>query len=140
MTDLERDPQPYLWVGRSDNDRFMSAGEAVVIFAPRQQFDDAGVLEDATPEVAAALGTLTYDQWALIGQVNGWVGPAVCSTHDGLPTSETEDQAFEEGDDVCVHILRLYPDLETRDAVEAFHSPSQWRKTPPPIEEVPQRD
>jgi len=73
--------------------------------------------------------TMTYDEWAAFGLKQGWAGPAVCSTHDGIPTTAEEDDMFDEGDEPCVHVLRLYEDVQVRDAVEANHSPSVWRKT-----------
>lgn len=54
----------------------------------------------------------------------GFCGPAVCCIHDGVPTTAEED----EDDEPCLHILRLYPDDETRQSVESNHSPSVWRK------------
>jgi hypothetical protein len=68
----------------------------------------------------------TFDEWLQEGISNGFVGPAICYTHDGLPLSEQENEEFEEGDP-CVHILRLYEDLEMKKAVEENHSPSVWR-------------
>jgi hypothetical protein len=68
----------------------------------------------------------TFDEWLQEGISNGFVGPAICYTHDGLPLSEQENEEFEEGDP-CVHILRLYEDKETKVAVEENHSPSVWR-------------
>ena len=38
-----------------------------------------------------------------------------------------EDDAWEEGDDPCIHILRLYHDAQQRSDVEANHPPSKWR-------------
>jgi hypothetical protein len=69
---------------------------------------------------------MNYDEWLKLGQASGWVGPAVCATHDDIPRSEAEDDEFEDGDP-CIHILRLYPDLETKAAVEANHGPTIWR-------------
>jgi hypothetical protein len=68
----------------------------------------------------------TFDEWLQEGISSGFVGPAICYTHDGLPLSEQEDVEFEEGDP-CIHILRLYEDRETKNAVEENHSPSTWR-------------
>jgi hypothetical protein len=68
----------------------------------------------------------TFDEWLQEGISSGFVGPAICYTHDGLPLSEQEDVEFEEGDP-CIHILRLYEDKETKNAVEENHSPSTWR-------------
>lgn len=76
------------------------------------------------------LDTLDFEVWLNYGIVNKWCGPAVCATHDGMPTTDSEDEAmWEDGDDICIHIIRLYPDSETADAVEVNHHPSQWRKT-----------
>lgn len=68
-----------------------------------------------------------FDEWLRYGYNKGWCGPDVCETHDGLPMSELESIAFFEGDDPCIHIIRLYEDLTVKAAVEADHSPSRWR-------------
>jgi hypothetical protein len=70
-----------------------------------------------------------FDEWVSYGMTQGWCGPAVCVPHDGVPTSVEEEDAYDEGDDPCVHIIRLYPDAETKTAVESSHSPSVWRAT-----------
>lgn len=67
-----------------------------------------------------------FDTWMRQGIINGWCGPAVCYTHDGLPMSDEENEEFQEGDP-CIHILRLYSDEEHKKAIESEHSPSQWR-------------
>ena len=74
--------------------------------------------------------SLTYNQWIAIGIEQGWCGPAVCSTHDGIPMTVPEEEEFDEGLDPCIHIVRLYEDTETRLGVEYNHSPSNWRKPP----------
>jgi hypothetical protein len=68
-----------------------------------------------------------FDEWLKIGMDKGWCGPAVCYTHDGLPTTLKEDEELYEGDP-CVHIIRLYEDIDDKKEVEENHSPSQWRK------------
>ena len=70
-----------------------------------------------------------FSEWLQEGLSLGFVGPSVCHTHDGLPLSEAEDVEFEDGGDPCIHILRLYEDKETKQAVEQSHSPSIWRAT-----------
>lgn len=72
---------------------------------------------------------LTFDDWLAIGRANGYCGPAVCDTHDGTPTTAAEDDEFDDGGDPCVGIVRLYADIGAREAVEANHSPSVWRRT-----------
>jgi hypothetical protein len=69
----------------------------------------------------------SFDEWLRFGYNKGWCGPDVCETHDGLPTTDLEDIAFDEGEDPCIHIIRLYEDLNVKAAVEENHSPSKWR-------------
>lgn len=68
----------------------------------------------------------SFDEWLRYGFEQGWCGPSVCETHDGLPVSEAEVDGFEDGDP-CVHVVRLYEDADVKAAVEAYHSPSVWR-------------
>lgn len=72
---------------------------------------------------------VSFDLWMEVGIRNGWAGPPVCYTHDGLPTTAEEDEMWVEGDDPCIHIVRLYDNADIRQAVEANHSPSVWRRT-----------
>jgi len=70
---------------------------------------------------------MEFSEWMEYGIKNGWCGPPVCETHDGVPLSAEEDDEFMEGNDPCIHVVRMYPDLDTKAAVEEHHSPSQWR-------------
>jgi hypothetical protein len=69
---------------------------------------------------------MDYREWIQIGIKNNWCGPAVCYTHDGLPTSFEEDETWDE-DEPCIHIIRLYEDEDVKKSVELNHSPSTWR-------------
>ena len=69
-----------------------------------------------------------FDDWLALGIERGFCGPPVCSTHDGIPTSEEEDLEWEEYDP-CVHVIRPYTGPEHKAAVEENHSPSTWRDT-----------
>ena len=70
---------------------------------------------------------ITFDEWIKVRIENNWCGAPVCYTHDGLPTTIDEDNMFDEGDDPCMHIVRLYEDQEMKIQVEDNHSPSKWR-------------
>jgi len=70
---------------------------------------------------------ITFEEWLKVGFDKGWCGPPVCYTHDGMPTTLEEDHEFEDGNDVCMHVLRLYEDQDMKTAVEENHSPSCWR-------------
>jgi len=71
---------------------------------------------------------IDFDTWIAQGIANGWCGPALCYTHDGLPTTVAEDEEFESGDP-CIHIIRLYEDEAIKAGVETNHAPSVWRAT-----------
>lgn len=72
---------------------------------------------------------VAQQRWLAKGYERGWVGPSVCSTHDGIPTTADEDDLFDNGEDICVFVLRLYLDPAEKAAVEANHAPSRWRAT-----------
>jgi len=72
---------------------------------------------------------ITFDEWITYGIEKGWCGPPVCYTHDGLPMSEQEYAEFDEGQDPCTHIVRMYEDIDMKKEVEDNHSPSQWRNS-----------
>ena len=69
-----------------------------------------------------------YGDWLKHGMDMGWVGPAVCVSHDDIPTSEEEDAQVEEGGDPCLWVIRVYDSPEHRKDVEDNHSPSVWRR------------
>ena len=69
---------------------------------------------------------MTFEEWIKFGFDQGWCGPDVCETHDGLPLTEAQAEEFETSDP-CIYIVRLYDSPEIKAAVEAAHSPSKWR-------------
>lgn len=72
---------------------------------------------------------MTFEEWMKHGIEQGWCGAPVCSTHDGVPTTADEDKAWEQGDDLCIHVVRMYASAEEKRSVEENHSPSVWRNT-----------
>ncbi len=72
---------------------------------------------------------MTFDEWIAYGIEKGWCGPPVCYTHDGLPMSEQEYAEFDEGQDPCTHVVRMYEDIDMKKEIEDNHSPSQWRNS-----------
>jgi hypothetical protein len=47
--------------------------------------------------------------WLKFGIRRGWISEPVCATHDGVPNTADEADAWEEGWDPCQHVLRLWP-------------------------------
>ena len=72
---------------------------------------------------------LTFDEWMAYGVEKGWCGPPVCYTHDGLPMSEHEMQGFDDGEDPCMHVVRMYEHIDMKNEIETNHSPSLWRNS-----------
>ena len=75
------------------------------------------------------MAELGFDELMSYGIKKGWCGPPVCHTHDGLPMSEQEDIEFGEGQDPCIHVVRMYDDIDMKKEIENDHSPSQWRNS-----------
>lgn len=47
-------------------------------------------------------------EWIQYGVAQGYCSETFCNTHDGTPLSDEEADAYEDGDDPCVHAVRLY--------------------------------
>ena len=50
---------------------------------------------------------MTFDEWLKFGIDNGYCTDQFCSTHDGGPMHESEELAWDRGDDPCLHMVRL---------------------------------
>ena len=61
---------------------------------------------------------MKFEDWLAIGREHGLCSPPVCSTHDGIPMSDRELDMWDDGEDPCIHILRLYEDPKTMEEVE----------------------
>ena len=70
---------------------------------------------------------MNFNQWLEYGFKQNWCRPPVCEIHDGTPLSELESNEFENGSDPCIHIIRLYNDIEMKNAVETNSSFVNWQ-------------
>jgi len=70
---------------------------------------------------------MNIEEWLEYGWANGFCTAPVCYTHDGLPTTEQEDVSFGDGDDICVHVIRLYEQQQDKELVEANNPAALWR-------------
>lgn len=70
---------------------------------------------------------MDFDAWVRYGYEQGFCSPPVCSTCDDVPTSELEDDAYEELGGRCVHIIRLYSSDHEKEAVELNSPAAVWR-------------
>ena len=80
---------------------------------------------------------LTFSEWISYGIEQGWCGAPVCYTHDGLPMSNEEDVEFGEGQDPCMHVVRMYEDIDMKKRIEDNHSPSIWRNSYTKVSDSP---
>ena len=71
---------------------------------------------------------MNQDEWLQYGLERGYIGPIVCVTHDGCPTTAEEDTDFDDGLDPCIPMVRYYASDDERLLVEENHAPSVWRK------------
>jgi hypothetical protein len=53
---------------------------------------------------------MTVDEWIEFGVWKGWCSKPACATHDGIPRTALEEEAWEEGFDPCEHVIRLWPE------------------------------
>lgn len=70
---------------------------------------------------------LDFEEWLAYGHGKGWTGSPVCITHDGMPMTESEENELSDGDDPCIHGMRLYEDGTIKRLVEENHAPTVWR-------------
>jgi hypothetical protein len=47
-------------------------------------------------------------RWYEKGLNNSWCSEMVCDTHDGPPMTDDEMEAWSEGDDICIVVVRIH--------------------------------
>jgi len=47
-------------------------------------------------------------RWYEKGLNNSWCSEMVCDTHDGPPMTDEEMEAWSEGDDICIVVVRIH--------------------------------
>jgi hypothetical protein len=72
---------------------------------------------------------MNFDEWIKMGYDMGYCTPPVCATHDGIPSTATEDEQWDQGDEACIHVVRVHNTIEEKKSVEANYSPAVWRAT-----------
>lgn len=51
---------------------------------------------------------MEFHEWLSIGINNEWVSDIHCDTHDGIQMTDEESEAWDEGSDPCIPILRIW--------------------------------
>jgi hypothetical protein len=70
------------------------------------------LLEDGLPgsSSSAELAASLFWPWLEYGKRQGWISEPQCATHDGIPMTEAEELQWNDGEDPCQHIVRLWDD------------------------------
>jgi len=64
--------------------------------------------------IAEYKAIIDYFDWRDLGIANGWISEPFCDTHDVKFLTEEEEQAWENGEDPCMMVFRIYEDkIET---------------------------
>jgi hypothetical protein len=53
---------------------------------------------------------MDYFDWRDLGINNGWISEPFCDTHDAKFLTDEEEQAWENGEDPCMMVFRIYED------------------------------
>ena len=68
--------------------------------------------EQVQPTAREADSDAFWD-WLSYGIEKGWVSEPVCGTHDVIPQTVEGTRAWNDGQDPCEHVVRLWPDGQT---------------------------
>jgi hypothetical protein len=64
--------------------------------------------------IAEYKAIIDYFDWRDLGIANGWISEPFCDTHDVKFLTKEEEQAWENGEDPCMMVFRIYEDkIET---------------------------
>ena len=58
---------------------------------------------------------IDFDTWLAYGIDNKWALYPTCYIHDGVPTTDEEEEEMEEGGDPCMHVVRVFSSPEEFD-------------------------
>lgn len=50
---------------------------------------------------------VSFEEWLAFGIQSGYCTQQFCYTHDGIPLSDKESELWFEGEDPCLHLVRL---------------------------------
>jgi hypothetical protein len=57
---------------------------------------------------ADAKANMDYFDWRDLGISKGWISEPFCDTHDAGPITDEEEEAWENGEDPCMFVFRIY--------------------------------
>jgi hypothetical protein len=70
---------------------------------------------------ADAKANMDYFEWRDLGIANKWISEPFCDTHDTGYMTEEEEQAWENGEDPCMVVFRVWEDnIDLGDQLNLF--------------------
>lgn len=51
---------------------------------------------------------MDFYEWLKVGVDNKWVTDVYCDTHDGYQMTDEEAKAWEDGEDPCIPVIRVW--------------------------------
>lgn len=57
---------------------------------------------------ADAKANMNYFEWRDLGIANKWISEPFCDTHDTGPMTEEEEKSWEDGQDPCMFVFRIW--------------------------------
>jgi len=64
--------------------------------------------------IAEYKAIIDFFEWRDLGIANKWISEPFCDTHDSGYMTDEEEQAWENGEDPCMMVFRIYEDkIET---------------------------
>jgi hypothetical protein len=67
---------------------------------------------------ADAKANMNYFDWRDLGISKGWISEPFCDTHNAGPITDEEEQAWEDGQDPCMFVFRIYEEKIGHEIVE----------------------
>jgi hypothetical protein len=64
-------------------------------------------------------------EWLEYGIERNYCTTVACAMHDGIPTTEDEDHMMYQGDDPCLHVVRISTDAEEIEAIRKNYPENQ---------------
>lgn len=60
--------------------------------------------------IKRVIDSISFVEWINLGIKNGWASDIVCYTHDGPQMTDEEVELWDDGQDPCMFMIRVWDD------------------------------
>lgn len=60
--------------------------------------------------IQRVINSISFPEWINLGVKNGWTSDIVCYTHDGPQMTDEEVELWDDGQDPCMFMVRVWED------------------------------